>query len=119
MGPQTLNLLKLHRMLNSGLPGTPLFSSIFTPRPSNSPFQPIHSLGVPSEPLPLCTGGCFQVLAPHCTLSLQNSLSEEIANMKKLQDELLLNKVGRSLVGEGQRNGAGCLGAGISLAGRD
>lgn len=27
----------------------------------------------------------------------QNSLSEEIANMKKLQDELLLNKVKRDL----------------------
>lgn len=39
--------------------------------------------------------------------------------MKKLQDELLLNKVGRSLAGEGQRNGAGFAGAGISLAGRD
>ena len=39
--------------------------------------------------------------------------------MKKLQDELLLNKVGRSLGGEGQRNGAGFTGAGISLAGRD
>lgn len=30
---------------------------------------------------------------PHLLLSPQNSLSEEIANMKKLQDELLLNKV--------------------------
>ena len=38
--------------------------------------------------------------------------------MKKLQDELLLNKVRRSLGGEGQRNRAGIAGVGISLAGR-
>ena len=42
--------------------------------------------------------------------------------MKKLQDELLLNKVGRGpgvwALGEGQRNGAGIAGVGISLAGR-
>lgn len=31
----------------------------------------------------------------------QNSLSEEIANMKKLQDELLLNKVWGGLGGSG------------------
>lgn len=43
--------------------------------------------------------------------------------MKKLQDELLLNKVGRGpgwgwALGEGQRNGAGIAGVGIRLAGR-
>ena len=54
-----------------------------------------------------------------CTMKYNPKINEEIANMKKLQDELLLNKVGRSLAGEGQRNGAGFAGAGISLAGRD
>lgn len=38
--------------------------------------------------------------------SPQNSLSEEIANMKKLQDELLLNKVGRGLEGRVWKGGA-------------
>lgn len=60
---------------------------------------------------------------PGSTLTLhpcppQNSLSEEIANMKKLQDELLLNKVWRRLEGEDQGNGAVITGVGISRAGR-
>lgn len=89
--PNSLNLLKLHRMLNSGLPGTPPFQQhLHSHDPLTHHSSPSTPLGVPSG-LPLCTGASGSGTSLH-PVPLQNSLSEEIANMKKLQDELLLNK---------------------------